>query len=458
MHPGLQRGNPAKAPSGDELPRKRARRFRASRRLVIACLLAVALGGLLLAASIRRRLSADNLLLRELRLGAEDVDLIASRRSVYAEKDLPARATFSEFLEAVGLEAGTVEKIVADTRPVYNLGRVRAGNRVTIVRSGKGDLRAISYRIDLDRVLWIRRGDDRFHAEIKLVPYVVTVAGVAGQIRESLFQALAEQAEADQLALEIADIFGWDVDFSTDPQPGDTFEVLVEKKILHGELLGYGRVLAAQYRNAGRLFRAVLFRDPLGRPAYYAPDGKSLQKAFLRSPLKFGATVSSRFSFSRFHPILKRSRPHLGVDYRAPAGSAVQAVAEGQVVSAGWQGDGGKTVRLRHAKGYETYYLHLSRILVRPGQRVHQGQLIGATGSTGLSTGPHLDFRVTQHGKFRNFLALKLPPAQSVARKDWDEFVAARARLLDQLASLHAQQANQPAATALRLGDESRGK
>jgi murein DD-endopeptidase MepM/ murein hydrolase activator NlpD len=126
----------------------------------------------------------------------------------------------------------------------------------------------------------------------------------------------------------------------------------------------------------------------------------------------------------------------MGIDYAAPVGSAVQAVADGTVVIAGWRGASGQEIRLQHARGYETYYLHLSRVLVRPGQRVRQGQLIGETGSTGLATGPHLDFRVTQHGQFRNFLALQLPPARAVASKDWDEFVRTRGVLLDQLASL----------------------
>jgi murein DD-endopeptidase MepM/ murein hydrolase activator NlpD len=200
-------------------------------------------------------------------------------------------------------------------------------------------------------------------------------------------------------------------------------------------------VLAAQYQNAGQLHQAVLFRDPSGRPAYYAPSGKSLQKAFLRSPLKFGAPVTSGFSNNRFHPILKRYRAHHGVDYGVPVGSAVQAIGDGRVISAGWNGDSGKMIHLRHAMGYETYYLHLSNTLVRPGQQVGQGQLIARSGATGLATGPHLDFRVTRHGQFLNFLRLKLPPAEAVAPKDWDEFAATRTQLLDHLASLHTQSA-----------------
>ncbi|MGE5326895.1 MAG: peptidoglycan DD-metalloendopeptidase family protein, partial [Deltaproteobacteria bacterium] len=232
-------------------------------------------------------------------------------------------------------------------------------------------------------------------------------------------------------------------------QPGDRFAIEVEKKTLNGEFQSYGRILAAEYRSGSRTFQAVLFHDPEGRPGYYGPSGKSMKKAFLRSPLPFAARITSRFSFSRFHPILKRYRPHLGIDYGAPVGSAVQAVADGRVVSAGWSGGGGKEIKLRHAMGYETYYLHLSRILVKPGELVRQGQIIARTGQTGLATGPHLDFRITQHGRFRNFLALNLPPAESVAARDMEEFVATRNSLLDQLASLHPQAPSETQQAAL---------
>ena len=417
-------------------------------RLAIWAVLTIGLGSLLLVAVVRHRSAAEKLLEQEAQLAAQQADLLASRRPVYVEKRLPARSTFSEFLEDAGVDAATVQKVVEEARPIYNLARVRAGNRVSLVTSAQGELRALGYQIDADRLLWITKETGRYRAELRAIPYTVAVKGVAGRLRSSLFEAVAEQGEGDLLTLEIADIFGWDIDFSTDPRPGDTFQVLVEKKSLNGQPWGYGRVLATQYRNAGRLYQAVLFRDPSGKPAYYSPSGKSVAKAFLRSPLKFGAAVTSGFSHRRFHPILRRYRPHLGVDYRAPVGSAVQAVADGRVVSAGWDRGGGKTIRLRHAKGYETYYLHLSRILVRRGRRVQQGQIIGRSGATGMATGPHLDFRVKQGGRFRNFLKLKLPPARSVSHEDWDEFVAVRDEMGARLAELEAGQGGPTPETA----------
>lgn len=415
--------------------------------MTFAVMLVAVLGSAWAGRAIYKRQAAETELARQQQLAARDPAELAPRRTVYTEKILPAHTTFSEFIENAGLAAPTADRLIREARGVYDLSRVRAGHELTIARSGLGEFRALGYQIAPDRLLWVKQEGEDFHAEIQAVPYVVTVAGVSGQVQDSLIESVENIGERDQLALRIADIFGWDIDFNTDTRPGDSFEVVVEKKLLNGEFQGYGRVLAAEYLNGRRLRQAVLFHDPEGHPAYYAPSGKSMKKAFLRSPLRFAARVTSGFSYHRFHPILKMYRPHLGIDYAAPVGSAVQAVADGTVAAAGWQGGGGKEIRLRHARGYETYYLHLSRILVRPGQRVRQGQLIGETGSTGLATGPHLDFRVAERGRFRNFLALHLPPAQSVAAQDWNEFEKTRSAMLDQMAGLrtYPAEASQPA-------------
>ncbi len=423
--------------SGKRLVKIMGRRFPAGRRGVLVCLLVLAAGGWVVGRALHRRLASQELLAYETSLATYAPARMAAERPVFSDQSLPARTTFGEFLASEGIDSQTADTLIRDVRPVYDLGRVRAGNDVRITRTPRGDLLALSYQIDPDRVLQISRAENAFQGRIEQVPYQVIPVGISGRVQNSLIVAVENLGEHDALALQIADIFGWDLDFNTETQPGDTFAVEVEKKTLNGELQSYGRILSAEYRNGSRTFQAVLFRDPQGRPAYYAPSGKSMRKAFLRSPLPFAAPITSRFSYSRFHPILKRSRPHLGIDYGAPVGSAVQAVADGRVELAGWHGEGGKEIKLRHAMGYETYYLHLSQILVKPGEAVRQGQIIARTGATGLATGPHLDFRVTQHGRFRNFLALSLPPAESVASRDMDEFVAVRTRLLGELASLN---------------------
>jgi murein DD-endopeptidase MepM/ murein hydrolase activator NlpD len=227
--------------------------------------------------------------------------------------------------------------------------------------------------------------------------------------------------------MQLAQIFGYDLDFYTDPRKGDAFRIVLEKKrYTNGDLAGYGRILAAEYSNGGKNYQALLFHDDQGHPAYYTAGGQSLQKAFLRSPLKFAAAVTSHYSRARFHPILKTTRPHLGTDYGAPTGTPVQTIGNGRVVFAGRKGGDGNMVKIAHSQGYETMYLHLSRIFVHVGERVEIGKTIGLVGMTGLATGPHLDFRIEQNGQFLNFERLRLPPCDPVSKKNLPEFAQVR--------------------------------
>ena len=407
--------------------------------LIIIAAAVIAIEGSALAYVIHRRYDAENSLARQEALAAKDSKVIAATREVPVVKKIPPRTTFSDFLSDNGLEAATIQKMVQDTRPVYNLAMVRAGHQVTLVTSARGGLKEIGYEIDPEHMLWIKNQIAGFGASVTKIPFVTKVAAVSGTVHSSLFNAVEDEGEQDQLALNFADIFAWDFDFNTDTQNGDQFKVVVEKKFQNGQLEGYGKILAAEYDSGGQHYQALLFRNPDGQPAYYAPNGKAVKKAFLRSPLRFAAPITSRFSFHRFHPILKRYLPHLGIDYGVPVGTQVQTVGDGTVIFAGWDRGGGREVKVRHAMGYETFYLHLSRILVHPGQHVHQGQTVALSGRSGLATGPHLDFRIEQHGKFRNFLALKLPPARSVSHKDWPAFVKVRNQMIEELASLHAR-------------------
>lgn len=372
---------------------------------------------------------------------------------LFTEKIVPPRLPFSALLQAMGLDSFIAARITAAAQPVFNLRHVRAGNQLAVGRSVFGDLRAVRYRIDTGRVLWIApRGDD-FHSEIQTIPSETKTAGVSGEIQGSLFESVVDAGERPELAMRLAEIFGWDLDFYTDPRPGDTFRVVVEKKTFSdGSISSYGRILAAEYNNEGRPYRAVLFHDASGHPAYYTPEGKSMKKAFLHSPLKFAAPISSHFSAHRFHPILKQTRPHLGIDYAAPTGTPVQTIGDGHVTFAGRKGGAGNLVEVQHTNGYTTYYMHLSRVLVRSGQRVEQGQRIGLVGMTGLATGPHLDFRIQRAGQFLNFERLPLPPAGPVEKRYWNEFAAARERALAQMPPLPSQPATahhaQPAPAA----------
>jgi len=396
-------------------------------RLFFAVAIAAALGGLAWTVSNRR--AAEQAFTREAALAAEAAARIQRTVVLFFHGRVRSGQMFSASLAEMGVPAAGIGGILAAAQPVFDFRRLRAGNDLWVGRSVLGELRAVRYRMDPERELWVEPADTGFHAEVRTIPTTVDDAGVAGRVGDSLFDAVTAAGERPELALAVADIFAWDIDFNTETQPGDTFRLVVEKKrYADGQLAAYGRILLAEYNGAGHRFRAVLFHDAQGHPAYYGADGKALKKAFLRSPLPFAAPVTSHFSYSRFHPILKIYRPHLGTDYGAPEGTPVQTIGNGHVTFAGTKGGEGNMVQIRHTNGYETMYMHLSRILVRNGQQVAQGQRIGLVGHTGLATGPHLDFRIKQNGQFRNFESLKLPPAEPVARAQMATFIEERDR------------------------------
>ncbi|HXN73552.1 MAG TPA: M23 family metallopeptidase [Candidatus Acidoferrales bacterium] len=410
-------------------------------KILFWCVLA-AVGGACVGASYYVRNSAEAEISSQATLARGEARRIQEQVVLYSERIVPARFPFHVILQGMGIDAGTAARMISSAQSVFDLRHLRAGNRFSVGRSVLGDLRLVRYRIDTDRVLTIAPQGRDFHSEIQTIPSETQTVGVMGEVRGSLFEAVINAGEKPELAMRLAQIFGWDLDFYTDPRPGDTFRVVVEKKLLsNGELLSYGRILAAEYKNAGRPYGAVLFHDVSGTPAYFTPEGKSMKKAFLHSPLKFAAPITSHFSAHRFHPILKEYRPHLGIDYAAPSGTPVQTIGEGRVVFAGMKGGAGNLVEIQHTNGYTTYYMHLSRVLVRSGQRVEQGQSIGLVGMTGLATGPHLDFRIQKQGQFLNFERLPLPPSDPVAKRDWNEFSALRDRALA-LMPLKLSQAN----------------
>jgi len=391
---------------------------------------------------LKRRLAESEFQL-QVELARAEADRIRAEVVLPRAKSMPRGENFAGALQQFGLSASEVNDATAAAQRAYNLRQLRAGNSITVGRSVEGTLREINYKIDADRMLHIVPQAQGFSAEVKEIPTHMEVAVVSGKLEDSLFNAVEDAGESAEVAMRMAQIFGYDLDFYTDPRSGDTFRLVLEKKKYdHGETAGYCRILAAEYVNGGRKYQALLFHDPLGQAAYYTADGKSLQKAFLRSPRIFGAPVTSHFSKARFHPILKTVRAHLGTDYGAPTGTPVQTIGSGRVVFAGRKGGDGNMVHVAHNNGYETYYLHLSRIYVRAGERVEIGKTIGLVGMTGLATGPHLDFRISQKGQFRNFERLGLPPSDPVSKGDWAEFAAAREKwlpVMEQRGQIQAQ-------------------
>jgi murein DD-endopeptidase MepM/ murein hydrolase activator NlpD len=363
-----------------------------------------------------------------------DIVLAADKTVVSAR--VASGATFASLLREQGLTATEVADIATRVAAVFDLRKVRAAQPYRLERAtADGAMRQFEYEIDADRFLRLSRepaGD--WLATVLPIPKtrrLETVRGTIDRQAPSLVAAVDAAGETIDLTLGLAEIFGGDIDFNTELQPGDRFELTVEKQFRDGDAFaGYGPIAAAEFNNAGRRVRAVRFTDADGKPAYYDERGVSMRRFFLASPLKFQPVVTSAFSRSRFHPILREYRAHLGVDYRAPAGAPVVAVSDGVVVSAGSSGGSGRMVHLRHANGFESEYLHLSAITVHAGARVHQGELIGRVGSTGLATGPHLDYRLKRNGAFINPLTAHraMPPADPVPAARMVEFTELRDR------------------------------
>jgi murein DD-endopeptidase MepM/ murein hydrolase activator NlpD len=407
----------------------RPNRIPTALRLALWCAL-ILVAGAAIAYSFRVRSTAEDQFTAEISASHVETHRIQHDVIVFTDKIVPAGHPFNALLQDLGVAPDLASRAVASAQSVFDLRHLRAGNRLSIGRTVMGELREIRYRIDADRVLHLTpaaasNGD--FHAEVQTIPSETATKGVAGEVHGSLFGAVIDAGERPELAMRLADIFGWDLDFYTDPRPGDTFRVVVEKKMLaNGEMSSYGRILMAEYNNGPRSYRAVLFHDPTGAPAYYTPDGHSMKKAFLHSPLKFQAVITSHFSNSRFHPILKEYRPHLGIDYAAPSGTPVQTIGEGRVIFAGPKGGAGNLIEIQHTNGYTTYYMHLSRILIHGGEHVTQGETIGLVGMTGLATGPHLDFRIQKGKDFVNFERLPLPPSDPISKRDMPAFAQTR--------------------------------
>ena len=339
-----------------------------------------------------------------------------------------------------------IHDLVEAARPNYNLKDVRPGQPFRLSLNEDGGLRTFAYAIDELRTLRVAKRVDGLHADIASRQYEVRMGTAEGVIESSLFETIDRIGEKDELAVELSEIFGWDIDFNTALQRGDTFRVAVEKFYLDGELRRYGKVLAAEFVNSGRTLRAVRFESADGSSAYYEPSGEPLKKAFLKSPLRF-TRVSSGFSGSRFHPVLRVTRAHNGADLAAGYGTPVRAIGHGTVTAAGFESGYGNLVSIRHANGYTSYYGHLSKILVRPGQRVSQSDLVGLVGATGLATGPHLHYGITRNGAWADPMRIQSPPAEPLRADDRPAF---EARAVKSLGLLPPQPRTLRAANDLR--------
>lgn len=329
------------------------------------------------------------------------------------KKVIPRGQTLAEMLKRFGFTDLEVENLKTDIKPVYNAARVVAGHELRFFADTSLQVQRLEYDIDERGYLSIRRQGSAFAAEIIPFPYEVRTALVTGTIEDTPIAAFNKAGEGAVLAMDFAEILAWDVDFYLDPRKGDSFRLIVQKKYLSDKFVSYGNILAAEYMNGGKLFQAFRFTYPdTGQADYFDAAGGSLRKEFMKSPLKYGR-ITSRFTASRFHPIERVYKSHFAVDYAAGVGTPVWATAAGRVLFAGWNGNSGQMVHIRHKGGYETMYSHLSGLGagIQKDVQVEAGQVIGYVGATGEATGPHLDYRITYHDSYINPLGYRFKPA-----------------------------------------------
>lgn len=371
---------------------------------------------------------------------ASDIFLIPDTELIRSV--VPSRTNLDALLRANGLAPPEVERVIAAVRSAFDPRRLRAAQPFELLRTIDGVVRNFEYEIDDDRFLRVSRDteDKDLTAEVLPIPkerHDVVATGSINAQTPSLFQAMEAAGERPDLSIALAEIFGGEIDFNTELQPGDRFGLAFEKFTREERPATYGEIAAAEFQNDGRVLRAIRFTAPGGKPAYYDEQGRSLRRFFLKSPLKFEPRITSGFSQRRFHPVLHSYRAHLGVDYGAPVGAPVVAVSNGTVVSATYDNANGRMVRLKHASGYETYYLHLSAFGsgIRAGAHVSQGQVIGRVGATGLASGPHLDYRVRKNGVFVNPIQehRRMPPGEPIPASARAAFNEVRDELLKRL-------------------------
>lgn len=330
--------------------------------------------------------------------------------------------TLSSLFKKAGFNDGIMLSVIHGKGKADKLQHLYAGETIRFATTDDGSLASVELQRNLLETLKIRKEGDTYVGETEMRKPEVRPAFASGTIDGSLYLAAREAGLNDRLTMELAGIFGWDIDFVYDVRKGDQFEVVYEELYLDGEKFDTGRILSARFVNQGEENIALLYTDSNGDSDYYAPNGKSMRKAFLRTPIN--ARVSSPFNLQRRHPVLDVVRPHEGTDYAAPPGTPIKAAGSGRVKFAGWKGGYGRTVILQHGDNITTLYAHMSRLGkgIRSGTRVKQGETIGYVGSSGMVTGPHLHYEFRLNGAPRNSRTVKLPDAKPIPSTEMARF------------------------------------
>ncbi len=358
------------------------------------------------------------------------------------EGEVKERSTLFQSLSEKNIPLRWIDLIISKLKPYVNFRRIKGGS-YRFIADEKGELVKFVYEASPTEIYKIEKDSQGYIAQRKEVSLETRQVKVVGEIRSSLFEAMEAAGEQDPLTIAFAEILAWEIDFYKDVREGDRFKVVVEKIYKGDQFIQYGPIRAVEYQRGERIIQGIRYKE-----GYYNEKGISLRRAFLKVPLRFNR-ISSRFSRARRHPILGGVRPHFGVDYAAPPGTPIWAVADGTVTSCGWSGGFGNQVILRHMNGYKTYYGHLSGFGpgIRKGARVKQKQIIGYVGSTGLSTGPHLDYRLAKDGQFRNPLREVFPAGLPIEKGEMETFYQIRDEMTSWL------QGNSPDRERIEDGD-----
>ncbi|MCQ3828055.1 peptidoglycan DD-metalloendopeptidase family protein [Microbulbifer elongatus] len=343
--------------------------------------------------------------------------------------------TLSDLFQRAGISSAEMYQLLASGKEAKQLAKLVPGEELTFQIDGDGSLQTLELHRDrLSKVEFSRDSSDEYKYALHQRDPERYTAFRQAEIHSSLFVDGSKAGLSNNLIMEMADIFGSDIDFALDIRKGDKFSVIFDEEFLDGEKIGNGAIQAVSFTNQGKTFSAVRYIDTNGDINYYTPDGKSMRKAFIRTPVDIGR-ISSHFNPRRLHPIFKTRRPHNGTDYAAPRGTPVYSAGDGRVIKAGYSKANGNYVFIQHGERYITRYLHLHKRAVKRGQRVKQRQVIGTVGSTGYATGPHLHYEFLVDGRHRNpaTIVRKLPKAKAVASSEMDRFLAQTQPLIAQL-------------------------
>lgn len=357
-------------------------------------------------------------------LPAQEDEEVVEAKPLSKEVVVANGDTLSTVFAKVGLPQSTVHEVLTSSKEAKQLARLKVGQRLEFELDEQGNLAQLRSPLNKLESVHLERSDSGYVFKKEQLKPDVNTAYAFGQIESSLFLAAKRAGLSHNLTMDLANVFGYDIDFAMDIRKGDSFEVVYEQKTIGGEKVGTGNILAARFTNRGKSYTAVRYTNKQGTSSYYTADGKSMRKAFIRTPVDF-ARISSRFSNGRKHPILNKIRAHKGVDYAAPRGTPIKAAGDGKVLLAGRKGGYGNTVVLQHGNRYRTLYAHMQGFAkgVRNGSSVKQGQIIGYIGTTGLSTGPHLHYEFQVDGVHVDPLGLKLPMADPIAKNEQQRFM-----------------------------------